>query len=101
MLTQNSILFKNEDVLAWRIYDDRGVIVDLRNREINVLNLVGAKIWFLADGKNTLRDITRLISSEFDCSIEEAEKDCTEFINSIAEKGLVLISEKGAIDGRL
>ena len=68
----------------------RGNLADMQ--QIFTLNTVGAFIWDQFNGERKLADILEILLEHFDTTREQAEEDILEFINQVAEKGL--ISEK-------
>ena len=81
---------KSEDT-ASRIIDGEAVIVTPQKGVVTVLNETGSGIWQLLDGENTVEDIINTISSEFNVSREEAEKDTLCFIEELIEKDMVVL----------
>ena len=65
----------------------RGRLADMQN--IYTLNRVGNYIWEQLNGSKSLAEILDLVLNNFDVSREEAEQDILEFINHVAETGLV------------
>jgi hypothetical protein len=74
---------------ASRIIDGEAVIVIPEKGVVNILNLVGSRIWELLDGKNNSQDIARIISQEFEVADTAAHKDVQEFIQELSDKGLI------------
>ncbi len=83
---------KSEDT-ASRIIDGEAVIVTPQKGVVTVLNETGSGIWQLLDGENTVEDIINAISSEFNVSREEAEKDTLCFIEELIEKDMVVLND--------
>ena len=83
---------KSEDT-ASRIIDGEAVIVTPRKGLVTVLNETGSGIWQLLDGRNSVEDIINIISSKFDVSREEAEKDTLDFIKELEEKDMVVLND--------
>lgn len=83
---------RNPDV-AWRTFDGQGVILDLDSGKVLGLNGVAARIWELLEQPTTLDAIAEEISSEFSVSLEEANSDSGEFIESLKSKGLLCAAE--------
>ncbi len=81
---------KSEDT-ASRIIDGEAVIVIPQKGVVTVLNETGSGIWQLLDGRNSVEDIINIISSQFDVSREEAEKDTLDFIEELIEKDMVVL----------
>lgn len=77
-----------------RLLDAEAVVVLPEKGEIKVLNEVGARIWALADGSRSVREIAILISTEYAVSSAEAEADTLAFVNDMIAKGIFqVISE--------
>jgi hypothetical protein len=57
--------------------------------EVKVLNEVGARIWALADGSRSVREIAAAIASSYDVSLAEAEADTVVFLQELREKALI------------
>ena len=83
---------KSEDT-ASRIIDGEAVSVTPRKGLVTVLNETGSGIWQLLDGRNSVEDIINIISSKFDVSREEAEKDTLDFIKELEEKDMVVLND--------
>jgi len=74
---------------ASRIMDGEAVIVQPMESSINTLNEVGTRIWELADGSRTIRDIATNIHNEFDVAPDIAENDTTAFLKELADKKMI------------
>jgi hypothetical protein len=72
-----------------RILEREAVIVLPDKGEVKVLNEVGARIWELADGSRSVREIAAAIASVYDVSQREAEADTVEFLQELREKALI------------
>lgn len=83
---------KTEDT-ASRIIEGEAVIVIPQKGLVRVLNEAGSRIWQLLDGGNTVEDIINIISSEFNVSREEAQKDTLDFIKELIEKDMVVLND--------
>jgi hypothetical protein len=69
--------------------DGEGFLLHLKNGNYFGLNETGLKIWKLADGKRSLRQIAALLSTELDIPFEKAEKDCGEFLRLLRRHKLI------------
>jgi hypothetical protein len=56
---------------------------------IFTLNEVGSHIWRLIDGPITVHQIVEEIGRQFDVSPGQAERDVIEFLDKLAEAGLI------------
>ena len=72
-----------------RLFGDEAVIVESRKGLVNVVNVVGSRIWELADGAHTADDIAGIIGSEYDVTPDAARKDTLAFLEDMASKGLI------------
>lgn len=93
MLTLDTYPVPSPDVVG-RIVDDEAVLVLPDRGEVKVLNEIGARIWTLADGTRTVRDIAAAICAEYDVDATRAEADTLAFVGELAERGIVsLVAE--------
>ena len=84
---------KRSEDIASRMIDGEAVIVIPQKGVVTVLNETGAGIWQLLDGRNSVEDIINIISSEFDVSRDQAEKDTLDFIEELMEKDMVVLKD--------
>ncbi len=75
-----------------RLLENEAVVVLPEKGQVKVLNEVGARIWSLADGGRSVRDIAAIISTEFAVTPAEAEADTLAFIATLAAKDIVSLS---------
>jgi hypothetical protein len=88
-----------DDVVGRTIHnqpDDRveAVLVLPSRGRINVLNEIGARIWSLADGRRSVREIAAAICEAYDIDQETAEKDTLEFLEGLLERGVIQLSDE-------
>ncbi len=69
--------------VAARVVDGAAVIVLADSAEVNVLNAVGTRVWELCDGARSVGEIAAVIASEFEVTPEQAERDTTQFLESL------------------
>ena len=81
------------DCTASRVVDGEAVVVIPMESAINTFNEVGTRIWELADGTNTVTEIIHEIQQEFEIDTETAEQDTYDFLNSLAEKNMILLND--------
>ncbi len=62
--------------------------------QVKVLNEVGARIWSLADGTRTARDIAAQITQEYQVDQATAEADTLEFLSDLLEREIVTLAEE-------
>lgn len=78
---------KDEDMLS--DLDRYAVFISYRN-DLFELNLVGAKIWLLCDGKRTKKDIIERLLKQYKTSKEELNKDVEQFLFELASHKLII-----------
>ena len=91
-LSGHRIPVKSPDV-AWQLVDEKAVILHISAKTLRGLNSVASRIWQLIDGKRTLAEIAREVSTEYSCEEEEAREDVKSFLNELFEKKMLAFSE--------
>ena len=91
MLTLESIPIPNDNILS-RIIDDEAVLILPEQGKVKVINEVGAAIWTLLDGKNSIQQIIEEICTQFDVDEATAEMDTLKFIGDLIEREIVRIA---------
>lgn len=79
---------------AYRIIDGEAVVVDLESSMLYSLNSVATFVWEMTDGRTPIEKIVNKICEEFEVEREVAKKDCFEFVQDFADKGLLVMEEK-------
>ena len=74
-----------------RHLEQEAVVVLPDKGEVKVLNEVGARIWTLADGSRTVRDIIAALCAEFEAPPVVVEADTLKFLAELQQKGLITI----------
>jgi len=87
-------LAKSPDIAA-RTLGDEAIIMSTIDSTLFSLNPTGTAIWDAADGKTPLsRIIEQKVCAEFDVSVEQASADAKEFIEKLAEHGILRVSDR-------
>jgi hypothetical protein len=91
----NTETFARTERLAFRRLDQQTVIVDPRRRAVHVLNGTGSAVWDLLAEARTLVDLVAALEHDgsFDAGFETVANDLREFLDELAEKGLVTVSK--------
>ena len=76
-----------------RVVDREAVLVSPAQGKVRVLNEVGARIWVLADGSRTIREVAQCIVAEYSVEMAEAETDVQDFLRKLIERGIVQLVE--------
>lgn len=75
-----------------QVVNDEVVLVLPEQGEIKVLNEVGARIWQLADGSRTIREIAALIHADYAAQAEQIEHDTHAFIADLVRRNILTIT---------
>lgn len=95
MISLDSYAVPNPAVVG-RIVDGEAVLVLPEQGQVKVLNEVGARIWALANGTRTLRQIAAALSDEYEVDQAEAEADTLDFVAQLAELGIASLARQPA-----
>ena len=76
---------------ASRLIDGKAVIITPEEGVVKVLNDVGSRIWELADGTHSLREIAATIYDEYDTDLKQAEDDVVEFVADMVRANLLAV----------
>jgi pyrroloquinoline quinone biosynthesis protein D len=74
---------------AHRQLADEALVVNFRSSFFYSFNPVGAQIWERCDGQHSVAQIAAELAEEYDVTLEEATRDCQEFIDGLAAEGLL------------
>jgi hypothetical protein len=95
----NAIYIARNRSVAYRRLGDEILLMSSRDPNLFTLNGVGALLWESADGKTPLGEIVaRRVLEEYDVTQEEALRDAEEFARSLAEQGVLRISDRPISD---
>lgn len=89
----NKIPKKNKN-LAWRIIDAETVVVPLDNQpyngeSLNVFNTTATRVWEFIDGNNSIADIIKKITDEYEIEYKEAENQVKDFFCSLLQRKFI------------
>lgn len=73
--------------------DERGIVIISHKEEVYTLNLLGAKIWLLCDGKHNTDDIVMQLLEQFDVSLPVLKKDVNSFIEDMHRQNFIRYQE--------
>ena len=93
MVLSSGILRKNSDHVA-RNVGGEVILVPIRNRvedldNVFVMRDVGAYVWGMIDGANSVAEIVQRVVGAYDVSVEQAARDMDELIASLEQEGIV------------
>jgi hypothetical protein len=80
--------------IASRILGDEAIVMSTVDSTLFTLNPTGTVIWEAADGHTPLSRIVEKVCMEFDIGIEQAGADVKEFVDKLAEHGILLVSDQ-------
>lgn len=94
MPTTETYLAKSRDIAA-RTLGDETIVMSTLDSTIFMLNPTGSAIWAAADGNTPLsRIIEEKVCAEFDVPVEQASADARQFIDELAEHGILIVSDR-------
>ena len=79
-----------EQVMARQVGEET-VILDLASGTYFGLDPVGARIWQLLGEGRALAEVCESMLAEYDVSRDEFERDLTELLDALGEKGLIKV----------
>ena len=85
------------DGVRSRIIDGETVVLNLKDNSFYFLNLVGARIWELANGKIKVSKIIDIIFKGFDIDHKTAQKDVINFIKELSKNKMLNLYDKPRI----
>ena len=94
-MTLDRYIIPNPAVIG-RIVEGEAVLVLSDQGQVKVLNEVGARIWALADGTRTGRDIVAAVCAEYDVTPPQTETDTLDFLAQLVERGIVSLAAQPA-----
>jgi hypothetical protein len=92
MLTIDSQPIQAENVQG-RVLENEAVVVLPEQGKIKVLNETGARIWSMADGRRSVREIAAQLAAEYNLPQADAEADTLAFISELMAKGVLKLAE--------
>jgi hypothetical protein len=78
---------------AGRVIDGEAVLILADSSEVNVLNQVGSRIFELANGSNSVEEISETIASEYAISREQADIDVREFLLQLVDQSVIVLDD--------
>ncbi len=78
------------EVMARQVGEET-VILDLASGTYFGLDPVGARIWQLVSEGRALMEVCEVMLAEYDVSRDEIERDLTELLDALGEKGLIKV----------
>ena len=75
--------------LAFRVIDEKGILIQPRQQMAHVLSPVAAFIWARMKQPVTLADLAAAVAGEFSVTPETALADCGEFVDDLLARGMV------------
>jgi hypothetical protein len=94
-IKSGTIYAPSSDIVA-RMIEDELIIVPLASGigdledELFTLNETGKAIWENLDGKNTIADVVKILSQEFEAEDGEIEKDVFGLVEELVKRKIIL-----------
>ena len=80
--------------VPWRVLDTEALVVDVKAGLLYPLNSVGARIWQLSDGQQSVDDIVRRLAAEFDADEKTIREDAADFLRELRQRGLISLDDR-------
>lgn len=93
----NDCLARSERVAARTLGDETFIVSPSDSTLHRLPNQVATRIWQLADGRHTLRQIHRQLCEEYQVEPEVAERDMEEFVATLTARGLARLGPCGGV----
>lgn len=84
---------KRQENIPWKVIENEGILLNLRNGNYFTINEAGLFIWKLLDGSKNLEKIAKRISSRYNINKTLAFSDLLKFIKTLHIKRLLVICE--------
>lgn len=84
---------QNQNV-AYTVIDGEGALIDPQDSSLFWLNPVATRIWELADGQQTTREIANILCQEFEVDYETAVRDTQQMIEAFTNKRLFVVTSE-------
>jgi hypothetical protein len=81
---------------ASRVFSGEAVVITPAENTVRMFNRVGSRIWELVDGIRSVEEIARVLTEEFRVDDGEALASVQRFVEELAGKGLISLSEESA-----
>ena len=91
--SRDTIPVRATNVISRQV-DEEAVLVSPEKGEVKVINQTGALIWENCDGHTSIGQLVDLVCREYQVSRKAAEADVVEFLEALAERGLVNVIEE-------
>ncbi len=92
MISLDQVVCKDRQT-ASRVLAGEAVVLTPLNSKIYNLNETGSRIWEWLDGEPTVGEIVANVRREFEVSEEQATRDVVAFLEELAAKGMVTLSQ--------
>jgi len=81
------------DSLVARRIGEETILVNESGDTLHTLNETGSFVWSLIDGRRSLGEILSFMGKEYDLPADAAEKEVADFVQELAQRGLVRVAE--------
>ena len=72
---------------------DGAMLVDLGRGHCWQVNRLGAEIWFLLDGRRTLREVCEVLRPSYDVAADVIERDVVTMVEDLLTQGMVAVTK--------
>lgn len=79
---------------AWRRIENEVLIISSDTNKLTILNDTGARVWELLEQPQPIDHLVHKIASEFEVTVDDAQRDVCSFIDDLTQRGLLQVSAK-------
>ncbi len=90
VITMDSMIV-GETNIVFNEMDGETIMMSIENGEYYGLNSIGSRIWQLLQSTKTVSEICDAVLPDYDVTPEQCAQDVLNFLNRMAEKGVVKI----------
>jgi len=88
----NKIPIKRNDDVLYNKLDEEVVMLSVENSEYYGFDSIGSRIWELLEEPLNLQEIVDRLTEEYDVSREICTNDTIKFLQKLADKNLILVT---------
>ncbi|MEJ0041824.1 MAG: PqqD family protein [Rhizomicrobium sp.] len=88
-VTLDTLLRRSDDVLYTPVGSDRGVFLNMKASRYHSLNAVGARAWEMLETPQTVAQLCKRITDEFDVDAETCQTAMMEFVGQLMDRGIL------------
>lgn len=80
------------------LMENETIVVLPEKGQVKVLNDVASQVWKMLDGSNSIQQIVKQISDDYEIAEESIRDDVLEFVNALLEREMITLVEGASSD---